>query len=158
MVHRAEQRGLRITAEGDSRITAAGRRLRKLKLDELPQLLNVLKGDMSFVGPRGEVPEYVAGYNAEQLKILEVKPGITGPASLAYIDEESILARQTDKEGFYIRTLLPQKLTLDLLYCRRITFRDDLKLILATLKELFESGDMKSNPHPVSSQTGSLHK
>lgn len=158
MVHRAEQRGLRITAEGDPRVTAAGKWLRKLKLDELPQLLNVLKGDMSFVGPRGEVPEYVAGYDAEQLKVLEVKPGITGPASLAYIDEASILARQSDKEGFYVHTLLPRKLMLDLAYCRRITFRDDLKLILATLKELFESDGVNSKPHPLSSQTGNFHK
>jgi len=158
MVHRAEQSGLRITAEGDPRVTAPGKWLRKLKLDELPQLLNVLKGDMSFVGPRGEVPEYVAGYDLDQLKVLEVKPGITGPASLAYIDEASILARQSDKESFYIHTLLPRKLMLDLAYCRRITFRDDLKLIVATLKELFESDGVNSKRHPLSSQTGSLHK
>ena len=156
MVNHAEQKGPRITADGDPRVTPTGRWLRKTKLDELPQLLNVLKGDMSFVGPRGEVPEYVAAYDTEQSRVLEVKPGITGPASLTYIDEAEILARQADKESFYLNTLMPQKIALDLTYCQKITFLNDLMLILATLRRLFISDDVHSKSQPVSSQTTEL--
>ena len=140
MVHQTEENGLRITADGDSRITAAGRWLRKLKLDELPQLFNVLMGEMSLVGPRPEVPEYVAAYDADQLSVLKVRPGITGPAALTYIDEEKVLASALDKEAFYRNTLMPQKLELDLVYCDHVSLLTDMQMILATLGKLFGSG------------------
>jgi perosamine synthetase len=128
-----------ITIRGDSRVTPLGRYLRKLKLDELPQLWNVLKGEMSLVGPRPEVPEYVATYTQEQRRVLALKPGITGPASLSYIDEESILASQSDYEGFYIDVLLPRKLQMDLAYCDNASLTSDLRIIFATLSHLFRS-------------------
>jgi lipopolysaccharide/colanic/teichoic acid biosynthesis glycosyltransferase len=137
MVQQAQHVGLTITAAGDDRITRVGRWLRKTKLDEIPQLLNVLKGEMSIVGPRPETPEHVAAYNDDQLRVLEVKPGITGWASVAFIDEESVLAGQPDKEAFYLETLMPRKLDLDLFYCEGVSFLEDMKLILATLAKLF---------------------
>ena len=141
MVHQTEKNGLRITADGDARITAAGRWLRKLKLDELPQLFNVLIGEMSLVGPRPEVPEYAAAYDADQARVLSVRPGITGPAALTYIDEEKVLASKHDKEAFYRNTLMPQKLELDLAYCEHINFLTDLQMIMATLRRLLHSRD-----------------
>jgi len=139
MVNQTEKNGLRITADGDSRITAVGRWLRKMKLDELPQLFNVLKGEMSLVGPRPEVPEYVAAYDSTQMRVLEFKPGITGPAALAYIDEEKVLASALDKEAFYRNTLMPQKLELDLAYGEHVSFLADMQMIFATLGKLFDS-------------------
>ncbi len=128
--------GAQITASGDTRITAIGRWLRRTKLDELPQLINVLKGEMSLVGPRPEVPEYVAGYREEQKRVLERKPGITSPASLTFIDEERLLAAQTDREGYYRRVLLPRKLEIDLAYCRNAGLGADLRIIAATVRSL----------------------
>ncbi len=131
--------GPQITAAGDARITRAGRRLRRWKLDELPQLFNVLKGEMSLVGPRPEVPEYVARYNATQKAALLLKPGITGPAALAFIDEEIELAAQRDRESYYAEVLLPQKLALDLAYCRSATLGADLRILLRTARRLLPS-------------------
>ena len=136
MVERAEQMGSRLTAGGDSRVTRVGKWLRKTKLDELPQLFNVLKGEMSLVGPRPEVPEYVAAYNEEQIRVLDLRPGITGLASLAYIDEEKLLANEPDKEAFYLKTLMPQKLELDLFYGENVSFLTDTQMIFATLAKL----------------------
>lgn len=130
------ERGPRITAAGDPRITAAGRWLRRWKLDELPQLFNVLKGEMSLVGPRPEVPEYVATYDVRQRGVLASRPGITSPASLTYIDEEETLARHANREDYYTRVLLPHKLELDLSYCREASFAVDLKIILATARRI----------------------
>lgn len=158
MAHRSEKYGLRITAGGDPRITSSGKWLRKLKLDELPQLLNVLKGDMSLVGPRAEVPEYLIHYDSDQLKVLEVKPGITGLAALTFIDEERILAGHPDKETFYIHTLIPLKLELDLSYCQRVTFLNDLRLILSTLRKLSNLGSLSSNTSIISRHTISFDK
>ncbi len=129
-------RGPRITAAGDPRITAVGRRLRRWKLDELPQLVNVLTGEMSLVGPRPELPEYVARYTAGQRQVLSFKPGITSPASLAFVDEESLLAAQPDREDYYSRVLVPQKLTTDIEYCRTASLAGDLKIIAATVCRL----------------------
>jgi lipopolysaccharide/colanic/teichoic acid biosynthesis glycosyltransferase len=126
-------RGSLLTAAGDPRITALGRWLRKTKIDELPQLMNVVCGDMSLVGPRPEVPEYVAQYTKSQRQILRVKPGMTGRAANDYIDEELLLAGQPDKEAFYVSTILPAKLEYDLAYSKRVRFRDDLLIILETL-------------------------
>lgn len=133
MVQGAEKRGPRITSSCDSRITRVGKLLRKTKLDEMPQLLNVIRGEMSLVGPRPEVPEYTAKYNPAERRVLDAKPGITGPASLAFIDEERVLSGRSDKETFYINTLMPRKLKYDLAYCSNISFSKDLSLLLKTI-------------------------
>lgn len=129
-------RGSSLTAARDPRITALGRWLRRTKIDELPQLMNVLYGNMSLVGPRPEVPEYTARYTDRQRKILRAKPGITGPAANNYIDEEHLLAGQSDKETFYLRTILPAKLEHDIAYCERVQFRGDLLIILETFAKV----------------------
>jgi len=128
--------GSSLTAAGDPRITALGRWLRRTKIDELPQLINVVRGDMSLVGPRPEVPEYVAQYTERQRQVLHVKPGITGPAANDFIDEELLLAGQPDKEAFYVNTILPAKLEYDIAYSKRVRFRDDLLIILETLSRV----------------------
>ncbi|MBK6628464.1 MAG: sugar transferase [Flavobacteriales bacterium] len=121
----------------DPRITGVGRFLRSTKLDELPQLWNVLKGDMSVVGPRPEVPRYVALYTAEQQVVLSVRPGITGMASLDYVDENELLARSTDPERTYVEEVMPVKLAMDLRYVRERSFALDLRIIAATLRLIF---------------------
>jgi len=127
-----------ITSRGDSRITRVGRWLRKTKVDELPQLLNVLRGDMSLVGPRPEVSTYTTLYNGEQKRVFKVRPGITGQAAVVYANEEALLSQQQDRERFYVETLMPAKLELDLAYCRSISFRNDLKLICRTFGRLLD--------------------
>jgi lipopolysaccharide/colanic/teichoic acid biosynthesis glycosyltransferase len=137
MVSGAETIGPLITASGDTRITGIGRYLRRWKLDELPQLWNVLIGDMSFVGPRPELPFYVRDYTPEQRQVVTVRPGITDPAALEYRHEEEILAKAADRERFYREVVLPRKLTLNLEYIRSLSFRYDLALILRTLGAIF---------------------
>lgn len=134
---RAGNRGAAITAAGDSRVTRSGAVLRKFKLDELPQLFNVLKGDMSLVGPRPETAEYVESQSPVWRSVLEVRPGITDLATLVYRNEESILAASGDPDAFYRQTVLPEKLRLNLAYLRARSFRQDLKLILATIRYSF---------------------
>lgn len=130
-----------LTASGDPRITRVGRWLRRTKIDELAQLLNVLRGEMSLVGPRPEVPEYVAAYTERQKQILAVKPGVTGPAANMY--EEELLAGQLDKERFYLTTVLPAKLETDIAYCRNIRCSSDVRLILRTIaKVVLRIGEM----------------
>ncbi len=126
-----------LTAAGDSRITAVGRLLRRTKADEFAQLLNVLAGDMSLVGPRPEVPKYVAAYSEEERQVLLAKPGITGPAAIKFVNEEELLAGQPDIDTFYLNTLLPAKLALDLAYCANVRLLDDLKIILVTFGNVF---------------------
>jgi lipopolysaccharide/colanic/teichoic acid biosynthesis glycosyltransferase len=121
----------------DPRITRLGHMLRKTKLDELPQLWNVLVGEMSVVGPRPEVPRYVALYTPEQRLVLTVRPGITGMASIDYIDENEMLAHASDPEQAYIREVMPAKLTLDLRYVRNTNFMLDLRIIAATVRRVF---------------------
>ena len=121
----------------DPRSTPVGMWLRKPKLDELPQLWNVLKGDMSMVGPRPEVPKYAALYTAEQRQVLEVRPGITGMASIHYIDENEMLARASDPEQAYITEVMPAKLAKDLEYVRKQSLMLDLRIILATVAKVF---------------------
>lgn len=133
MRQNSEQKGL-LTVGRDSRITGVGHFLRKFKLDELPQFMNVLKGEMSLVGPRPEVSKYVNLYSPEQLRVLEVLPGITDPASLAYIDESELLARSSDPEKTYIEEIMPHKLHLNLEYLRKRSLRSDLQIIFRTLK------------------------
>jgi lipopolysaccharide/colanic/teichoic acid biosynthesis glycosyltransferase len=123
-----------ITARGDRRITGLGRLLRAAKLDELPQLFNVLKGEMSIVGPRPEVPRYVQHYNREQRGVLDARPGLTDPASIRFRDEETLLAREPPerREAFYLEAIMPQKLKLNLDYVACSGFWLDLRIILET--------------------------
>jgi lipopolysaccharide/colanic/teichoic acid biosynthesis glycosyltransferase len=125
--------GSAITVAGDRRVTSLGKFLRRFKLDELPQLWNVFCGDMSLVGPRPEVPAYVAHYTSEQRVVLSVRPGITDPSSLAYRDEEAVLEAASDPEHFYRTCILPDKLARSSAYLQKITFLSDLRIILQTL-------------------------
>ena len=120
----------------DPRITRFGRFLRKYKLDELPQLINVLIGDMSFVGPRPEVRKYVDSYTEEQLVLLSVRPGITDYASIEYADEGEILGKASDPEKEYLEVVLPRKLELGLKYVNERSFFTDISIILRTLGRL----------------------
>ena len=129
----ADKKGARITAVGDGRVTKIGRTLRKFKIDELPQLFNVLKGDMSFVGPRPEVREYVQLFEKEYRKLLSIRPGITDPASLHYSDEASVLGNSSTYEDMYIKKVLPEKIRLSSQYVDSHALRTDLKLIVMTL-------------------------
>jgi lipopolysaccharide/colanic/teichoic acid biosynthesis glycosyltransferase len=124
-----------ITRAKDPRITAVGRFLRRMKLDELPQLINVLRGDMSLVGPRPEVPRYVALYDAEQRRILSARPGMTSPASLLYRAEEEQLVGD-EWERYYVETIMPAKLRIDLEYIDRRSVASDLRVIAGTLAAL----------------------
>lgn len=133
----AERRGRGITVGGDERVTPAGRILRGTKLDELPQFWNVVKGDMSLVGPRPEIPSYVALYTAEQLGVLSVAPGITDIASIHYRHEEKLLEGSPDPDELYRRVILPHKLSLNLQYIERMSFALDLKLIAQTIRSIF---------------------
>jgi lipopolysaccharide/colanic/teichoic acid biosynthesis glycosyltransferase len=126
--------GSTITSSGDPRITPIGRILRKAKMDELPQLWNVLKGDMSLVGPRPEVPEYVRRYTSEQQQVLSVRPGLTDIASIVYRNEEELLRRNGNGEQFYCDVVMPHKLELNLEYINRMSLSYDLYLILLTLR------------------------
>jgi lipopolysaccharide/colanic/teichoic acid biosynthesis glycosyltransferase len=126
-----------ITVSGDERITRVGRLLRRYKIDELPQLWNVLRGDMSLVGPRPELPKYVETYSSDQRLVLSVRPGITDPASLFYRLEEEILSRCEDPERVYRMEILPDKLAQNLGYIQNISFRTDLRIILATVSRSF---------------------
>ena len=127
----------------DPRLTNVGYFLRKYKLDELPQLFNILKGDMSFVGPRPEVPKYVEFYTEEQKKVLDVRPGLTDYASLKFFDENRILAEYDNPEKAYIEQVLPEKLNLSLKYIEEQSFLLDLKLIWLTIKRVFTSPKQK---------------
>jgi len=126
-----------VTVSGDRRITQVGKFLRRYKIDELPQLWNVLRGEMSLVGPRPELPKYVKDYSPEQKQVLCVRPGITGPASLAYRHEEEILSRYADPEQAYRMRILPHKVALNLKYLPEISFLNDLRLIFNTLNRSF---------------------
>lgn len=129
-------KGLQITSKDDPRITKIGRFIRKTKIDELPQLFNVLKGDMSLVGPRPEVKKYVEIKKEEYKKILSVKPGITDNAAIEFRDEEDILAKFDDKEKAYIEEILPTKIEFYKNYIDNISLINDIKIILKTLKVL----------------------
>lgn len=136
MVVHAERLGSGLTSAGDPRVTRIGHPLRRWKLDELPQLWNVLKGEMSLVGPRPELTSYVASYTPQQREVLSIRPGITGPASIEYRNEEQILRIAADPRLFYEQVVLPHKLELDLEYVKNLSFRHDISLILRTLKLL----------------------
>ncbi|XZN43278.1 sugar transferase [Clostridium perfringens] len=125
-----------VTVINDQRITRIGRILRKYKIDELPQLYNVLKGDMSFVGPRPEVKKYVKFYEEEYDEILKIKPGITDLASIEYIDENTIISKYIDPEKIYIEEVLPKKLMLNKRYIEEMSIKNDILLILKTIKKI----------------------
>lgn len=129
----SDKRGLLTVGGRDSRITKAGYFLRKYKLDELPQLINVFKGEMSFVGPRPEVKKYVDLYNEEQKKVLIVKPGITDNASIEFSNENEILGKYADAEKAYIEIVMPAKLNLNLNYINHQNFINDMKIIFKTI-------------------------
>lgn len=136
MIVDAERVGGQLTVGGDARVTRVGRWLRRLKLDELPQLFNVVRGDMSLVGPRPEVPRYVAQYTPEQRAVLALVPGITDPASIRYYDESAELARAADPERAYVEEIMPAKIRLNLEYAAQATPWTDLCVVLATLRRL----------------------
>jgi lipopolysaccharide/colanic/teichoic acid biosynthesis glycosyltransferase len=129
--------GPALTQPNDPRITRGGRWLRKWKLDELPQLLNVLKGDMSLVGPRPEDPRYVALYTPEQRRVLSVRPGIVGPTALYFRNEEALLATLENLDDGYVNEVMPRKLAMDLQYLDDRSLRGDLLILARTLKALF---------------------
>jgi lipopolysaccharide/colanic/teichoic acid biosynthesis glycosyltransferase len=136
MVQDAPKRGGPITFGNDPRVTPVGKLLRKSKLDELPQLLNVLKGDMSLVGPRPEVPKYVEMFHRDYEEILRVRPGITDLASIKYSDEASVLGQAADPEKEYVDRVLPEKIRLAKEYVRRSSCCFDVAIILSTLLKL----------------------
>ena len=145
----AEQRGRQITVGADPRITRIGRWLRAMKLDELPQLVNVLRGEMSLVGPRPEVPRYVALYTPAQRAVLALTPGITDPASLRYYDESRVLAGAADPDRLYVDEILPEKIRLNLEYAARATAWSDLGVVFATVRRLFVRAPREGRAGPV---------
>jgi lipopolysaccharide/colanic/teichoic acid biosynthesis glycosyltransferase len=128
----------RITIEGDRRVTRIGSILRKTKIDEIPQLINILKGDMSFVGPRPEVPEYVAHYDESQREILNYKPGLVDPATLKYRNEESMLADFENPQEAYVTRILPDKIRISLEYQHNRNIFSDFMVIMRTFGVLFQ--------------------
>lgn len=127
-----------ITVGKDGRITKLGSFLRKYKLDEIPQLINVLIGDMSLVGPRPEVPKYVALYTDEQKEILKVRAGITDYASIEFSDENDLLASEEDPEKAYIEKIMPKKIELNKKYLSEVSILTDIKIILLTIKKILK--------------------
>jgi lipopolysaccharide/colanic/teichoic acid biosynthesis glycosyltransferase len=147
MVDGAYRAGARLTAPGDPRVTRVGSVLRWLKLDELPQLFNVVRGEMSLIGPRPEDPHFVGLYTAEQRQVLSVRPGIVGPSQIEGRNEvESYPEGVTDLEAYYVRHILPVKLERDLEYVRHASLRDDMSLLFrglwVTVAGAFESGPL----------------
>lgn len=136
MVTDADKKGLLTVGNRDPRVTSIGYYLRRYKLDELPQLINVFKGDMSIVGPRPEVPKYVRLYSASQREVLSVKPGITDLASIKFRNENEILSAQEDSESYYIEHVMPEKLNYNMEYIQHQNFLYDLKVILMTFKAI----------------------
>ena len=146
MVRGAEQRGRQITVGADPRITRVGRWLRAMKLDELPQLVNVLRGEMSLVGPRPEVPRYVALYTPAQRAVLALTPGITDPASLRYYDESRVLDGAEDPERLYVDQIMPEKIRVNLEYAARATAWSDVVVVLATVRRLLSRAPGDGEP------------
>src|SRR5436190_12844711 len=139
MVLGAEKRGLPLTVGGDPRVTRIGAWMRRRKLAELPQLFNVLVGDMSLVGPRPDVPRYVALYRAPERRVLELMPGMTDEASIRYLGESTLLGASPDPEPHYLEVIAPDKIRLSLEYAARATVWSDLRVILKTLRHLYWS-------------------
>lgn len=133
MVANAEKLGSQVTTNQDSRVTAVGRFLRKVRLDELPQIINIIKGDMSFVGTRPEVPRYVKGYTKKMMATLLLPAGVTSEASIEYKDEERLLMTSENVDETYIKEVLPQKMQYNLKYLEDYSFGKDLKIMLKTV-------------------------
>lgn len=149
MVENADQIGICLTTHQDVRVTRIGRFLRKLKLDELPNLINVVKGDMSLIGPRPESPDYVKFYSERQKQVLQVKPGITGPSQIVNRDEEKKLKAKDNPEHYYITKLMPEKLELDLHYVATQSFFGDIGWLIRTLWVIFfPLKNEKDSKHP----------
>lgn len=125
--------GSSVSVAGESRITPLGAKLRRYKLDELPELWNVLVGDMSLVGPRPDVPGYADRLTGEDREVLRLRPGITGPASLKYRDEEELLARQTDPQRYNDEVIFPDKVRINLYYLHHYSFVRDIQMIFCTV-------------------------
>lgn len=138
MRHDADKTGGLITVGEDYRVTRIGKFLRKYKLDELPQFINIIKGDMSIVGPRPEVPKYVALYSERQRQVLTVRPGLTDYASIKYISESELLAQSPDPDKTYIEEIMPAKLELNLQYIANQSVKEDLRLIFITLASILK--------------------
>jgi len=136
MTSKAEKAGKLTVGSRDNRVTRVGHFLRQNKLDELPQLLNIIKGEMSIVGPRPEVPEFVAFYTNDQKEILKMRPGLTSLASLAYFEESRLLAESDDPQKTYIEEIMPAKLALDMPYLVEQSFFGDCRLILRTARRI----------------------
>ena len=128
--------GPRVTGAADTRVTPLGAQLRRWKLDELPQLVNVLRGDMTLIGPRPEVPEYLAQLGAKGDDYAAVQPGLADAATLAFYDEPDLLANASDPERFYVERLLPEKTRLSVAYARKRTLATDLRLAWALLRRI----------------------
>ncbi|MCL5031101.1 MAG: sugar transferase [Bacteroidetes bacterium] len=135
MIKDADKMGPGITSSDDKRITSIGKILRKLKLDELPQLINVIRGDMSLIGPRPELPKYVNYFKTDYSSILNIKPGITDYAAIKFIDEESLICDE-NIESIYLNKILPSKIVLYKKYINDISFLTDIKILFSTLKGL----------------------
>lgn len=146
MVRDAEKRGGQLTVGRDSRITRVGYWLRKTKLDELPQLMNVLLGEMTLVGPRPEMQRYVSLYTTEQRRVLDLMPGITDPASIKYRNESEMLGRSYNPELLYIEEIMPEKIRMNLQYAEKATVWCDMCLIISTLTHILP-GSFKKNDH-----------
>lgn len=138
MIKNADKIGLGITSDDDSRILKSGRILRKFKLDELPQFLNVLKGDMSLVGPRPELDKYVNMFKQDYNTILKIKPGLTDYASIEFRNESEILEKAENKEKFYIEHILPKKLSMNKIYIEDYSFFTDIKILINTIIVIFK--------------------
>jgi len=138
MFVKSDNQSLITVGEADGRITRIGKWLRDYKIDELPQLINILKGEMSFVGPRPEVRKYVNLYDNNQLQVLNVSPGLTDYASLKYVNESEILAKFPDPMKAYVEQIMPAKLELNLQYIREQGFFTDLKIILNTIGKILK--------------------
>lgn len=136
MISGADTKGLLTVGGKDPRITKSGYFIRKFKLDEFPQLINVLLGDMSIVGPRPEVPKYVAFYNEDQRKVLDIKPGISDWASIRFSNENELLSKANNPEDFYISEIMPEKLVMNLEYIRKRNLWVDFKIIFLTIKKI----------------------
>jgi lipopolysaccharide/colanic/teichoic acid biosynthesis glycosyltransferase len=145
MVSGADKKGQLTVGMNDHRITRVGTFLRKYKLDEFPQLINIILGDMSVVGPRPEVPKYVRLYSPQQKKVLSVRPGLTDYASLEYINENEILGKAKDPERTYIEEIMPAKLALNMKYIDEKSFGTDLKIIFRTIGKIFKRNGRARN-------------
>jgi len=139
MFMNADKNGLITVGDRDPRVTRAGYFFRKYKLDELPQLVNVLLGNMSLVGPRPEVRKYVEMYTPEQRKVLTVKPGLTDYASIRYIDENKVLAKSNDPERTYINVIIPEKIRYNIKYIEHQSVKEYFKIIFLTISRIFSS-------------------